>query len=86
MKFKTKFSPKQFFSFKGARYQAQDGFFQTDDPKLIDFLTDHFAWESEKIKDNRIEIKKAKAALRVQKEAEVAAKKLNQNQGKTNVS
>lgn len=37
-KFKALISINQFFTFKGANFEAQDGFFETDDKELIEFL------------------------------------------------
>lgn len=37
-KFKALQSPNQFFSFKGEMYEFIDGYFETEDAELIEFL------------------------------------------------
>lgn len=67
MKYKALFSPKQFFSIKGSVYKAQDGIFETNDERVIEFLKGHFAWKclTEKNADKKIKID-----LKAKKEAD----------------
>ncbi len=66
MTYKALLSPKQFFSYMNVKYQAINGKFITDNPKVIEFLKDNPYWEIVKsndkteIKDTLKEEKKGK--------------------------
>ena len=77
MKFKALVSPKQFASYKGQVLKANDGYLETEDKGIIEFLTGNTNWQEVKSVKEKV-IEKIEEVLDIQVEKPKTKKSLKE--------